>query len=131
MRWAGALANGNAIAEVIAEQEFECGAARGFDFRRFAGDHHAVGCLCRAGGREARVVADANDARQARGPVFFHAGHEAERWNVDAELPSGIQHSATVWDCDRFAVNGESDLIIRHASPWVQVMVLCASDRDI
>jgi len=128
---ASALADGNTIAEVIAEKELERGAASGFDFWRFAGDYHAVGCLCRAGGREARVVANADNARQTRWSVFFHAGHETERRDINAELPSGIQHRAARRNRDRFTVNGEGDLIIRHASPLVLVTALCASGRDI
>ena len=105
VRRAGALADRDAIAEMITEQKFQRCFARRFHFDCFAGDDHACGNARRAGWHESRIIADFHNASHTRWPIFFHAGQKAERRNFDAELPGGVENRAAIGHGDRFVVD--------------------------
>ena len=127
---ADALAEGNAVAEVVAEQELQRRLARRLHFGRLAGDGHSLGDFCRARRRQSRVAVNPHNARHARGMVFLHAGEVAERRDVQTELPRGVEDRAAGRHGDGAVVDGERDGAI-HVWTAVRAAVRGASGRGI
>ena len=92
---AKAMAGRKTIADVVAEEQFQRGAAGLVDFLRFAFDDHAGHGLGGAGGDQpALAVGDHLDQADLAGGQRAALFQVAKSWNVDADLPRGLK---TVW----------------------------------
>jgi hypothetical protein len=107
---ADAVAGGETIAGVIAEEQFKGGAAGGVDFVGFTFDDHAGLGGQAAGGQEAGLArgGDFDEADEAGG-LWAAALAEAEGGDIDAEFAGGVEDGLAVGDVDRASVDGEGD----------------------
>ena len=111
---AGEVTRCQAIAHVIAEQQFQGHAAGSVDFRRLALHDHAIHGPHAAGRDQPVRLTDLHQAHQARG-CGRKPFHETERRNVQAKLASGVQQGGAFRDFDFAAVDGQVNHVISHS----------------
>jgi hypothetical protein len=102
------MAWGETIPHVVAEKQFQRGAARLVDFLRFAFDDHAGGGLCGAGGDQAALTVghdlDQADLAGGQRPALFQV---AKGRNVQADLARGLQDRPARRNFHRLSINGD------------------------
>ena len=104
--WAEAFTGREAVAHVVAEEQFQSGAARLVDFLALAfHDHAGRGDGCARGDELAIDFHQADEAGGER-PTFLQV---AEGRDGDAELPRGLQHGLARLEGDFLSVNGDFD----------------------
>ena len=102
------MAGREAIADMIAQEQFEGGAAQIADLGGFAFDDHAGFGFGRAGGDDAgaSVLSDLDDADEAggHGPALFEV---TEGGDIDAELAGGVEQRGALGDFDRLTIDDD------------------------
>ena len=104
------MARRETVPHMVAEKQFQRGAARLVDFLGFAFDDHAGHGRGGAGGNEAALAVGHHfdQANQAGGqrPALFQV---AKGWNVQADPPRGLQDRLARGNLHRLSVNSNGN----------------------